>query len=291
MSTATIIRVEGHRRLIRVEDGSQQSAIVRGRKQHPVAGDNVEVSCQKDGTWVVESIDPRTSEFCRADHHGRKQIIAANIEQVVITIAPEPVPSRDLPGAYLSACNLLDIPAIFVINKMDLMPEYTEDIIHLYKSWADENNIRVIEASSKERTGLTELISACKGLNTILVGQSGAGKSSLIQELIPDLEIKTGALAKLTGKGAHTTTATTLYELEGEAFIYDSPGVWEYGLWQIDEIDLAHSFVDFEPYIGNCKFSNCTHNHEPICAIKQAVEDKEIHEWRWQSYLRILRNL
>ncbi|MGV6852600.1 MAG: ribosome small subunit-dependent GTPase A [bacterium] len=286
-----IVRVEGHKRLVQLNSKKQVLAIVRGRRLRPYAGDQVELSSQSDGSWVIEKILPRKSEFCRADRRGRQQIIATNLDQVLITFAPEPAPSRDLAGAYLCACALLEIPAVLIVNKTDILDSYQENIIQLYQKWAIKNAIPVIETSTKQSKGINELQSQCGDKNSIFVGQSGAGKSSLVQTLLPDLSIRTAQLAKLTGKGAHTTTTTTLYALDMGGYVYDSPGVWEYGLWSIEATDLAHGFIEFRPYIGACRFSNCTHSHEPGCAIKMAAQDGSIEMWRWESYMRMLKHL
>ena len=122
----------------------------------------------------------------------------------------------------------------------------------------------------------------------MLVGQSGVGKSSLINQLLPDIDIQTGALSKATGKGTHTTTATTLYEFTAGGYLIDSPGVWEYGIWKLERDELAAGFIEFNSWLGGCRFNNCVHSSEPDCAIKQAVIDGQIQEWRYQSYLRLL---
>jgi ribosome biogenesis GTPase len=121
------------------------------------------------------------------------------------------------------------------------------------------------------------------------VGQSGVGKSSLINHLLPDLDIQTGAISSSTGKGTHTTTSTMLYQIPEGGFLIDSPGVWEYGIWKLDREDLAAGFVEFKPWLGQCRFNNCVHATEPDCAIKRAVEDGHILEWRYQSYRRLLK--
>ncbi len=128
-----------------------------------------------------------------------------------------------------------------------------------------------------------------KDRTSILVGQSGVGKSSLINQLLPDLHIQTNALSTATGKGTHTTTSTMLYQFTGGGHLIDSPGVWEYGIWKLQNSELAEGFIEFKPWLGKCRFNDCVHNTEPDCAIKQAVADGHIREWRYQSYLRLLK--
>ena len=120
------------------------------------------------------------------------------------------------------------------------------------------------------------------------MGQSGVGKSSLVRRLLPDLDIQVGDLSKITGKGTHTTTTTTLYSLPGGGQLIDSPGVWEYGLWELADADIALGFPEFSEFFGQCKFNNCLHSSEPGCAVKSATNDGRIKDWRYQSYLRLL---
>jgi ribosome biogenesis GTPase len=147
----------------------------------------------------------------------------------------------------------------------------------------------VIRTSCKTSPGIRDLQPALKNYTSILVGQSGVGKSSLINQLLPDLDIQTGALSTATGKGTHTTTSTMLYQFTGGGYLIDSPGVWEYGIWKLSNEELAAGFIEFKPWLGNCRFNNCVHATEPDCAIKQAVADGHIRDWRYQSYLRLLK--
>jgi ribosome biogenesis GTPase len=146
----------------------------------------------------------------------------------------------------------------------------------------------VIRTSCKTDPGVDALIPLLQAKTSILVGQSGVGKSSLIRQILPDLEIQTGALSHSTGKGRHTTTTTMLYELPGNGRLIDSPGVWEYGLWRLAPDEIARGFVEFRPHLGHCRFNDCLHRSEPGCAVKQACENGQIERWRYESYCRIL---
>ncbi len=246
-----------------------------------------------ESSLVVESIKPRKNYFVRADERQRQHIIAANLDQVLIVVAAKPLPSRDLLQRYLLAVHSLGIEPVIVLNKTDLkvaagetaaganvlahMPEY------------EALGYTVIRTSCKSEPGITGLRSILKDRTSILVGQSGVGKSSLINQLLPDLHIQTGALSEATGKGTHTTTSTMLYHLTGGGNLIDSPGVWEYGIWKLEQYELAAGFREFEDWLGQCRFNNCVHATEPDCAIKQAVADGQIRDWRYQSYLRLLK--
>jgi ribosome biogenesis GTPase len=273
-------------------DGQRKRCKFRRRVGRPFCGDQVVTASADDASLVVEKILPRKNYFVRADERQRQHIIAANLDQVLIVVAARPLPSRDLMERYLLAVNSLDIEPVIIMNKMDLevpvdetaagagvlahMPEY-EDL-----------GYRVIYTSCKTAPGITDLQPVLKDRTSILVGQSGVGKSSLINQLLPDLDIQTGELSTATGKGTHTTTSTMMYQFTGGGYLVDSPGVWEYGIWKLDNDELAAGFVEFRPWLGECRFNDCIHASEPDCAIKQAVADGHIREWRYQSYLRLL---
>ena len=245
-----------------------------------------------DDSLVVESILPRRNTFVRADERQRKHVIAANLDQVAIVIASRPLPSRDLMERYLLAVLSLGIKPIIVLNKTDIAVPENESAAgaRVLEHMSDYATLgyTVVRTSCKTSPGIDELKPVLKGSTSILVGQSGVGKSSLINQLLPDLHIQTGALSKATGKGTHTTTSTKLYEYAEDGFLIDSPGVWEYGIWKLENHELAEGFEEFRPFLGHCHFNDCVHASEPDCAIKQAVTNAHILEWRYQSYLRLL---
>ena len=191
------------------------------------------------------------------------------------------------------AVHSLGIEPVIVLNKTDLEVAADETaagakvLAHMpdYKALG----YTVIRTSCKGEPGIAGLQSVLRDRTSILVGQSGVGKSSLINQLLPDLQIQTGELSTATGKGRHTTTSTMLYQFTGGGFLIDSPGVWEYGIWKLDHYELAAGFIEFQPWFGHCRFNNCVHATEPDCAIKQAVAEGQIRDWRYQSYLRLLK--
>ena len=282
----------GSQGVVLLEDGVRKKCKFRRGVGRPYCGDRVLVGNADDNSLVVESILPRKNYFVRADERQRKHVIAANLDQVVIVIASRPLPSRDLMERYLLAVHSLGIEPIIVLNKTDLDVAAGETaagasvIAHLpeYQSLG----YTVIRTSCKAPPGIEGLRPELQDRTSVLVGQSGVGKSSLINQLLPDIDIQTGALSKATGKGTHTTTATTLYEFTAGGYLIDSPGVWEYGIWKLERDELAAGFIEFNSWLGGCRFNNCVHSSEPDCAIKQAVIDGQIQEWRYQSYLRLL---
>ncbi len=267
--------------------GCQQKRSV-GR---PVCGDHVSIRVESGGRWVRQ-IHERHNEFARGDRRGRSQVIAANVDQALICIAPEPAPTRDLVNRYLVACHAVSATPVIVINKQDLIDD-ADDQWHDITQFYGELGIRTLLTSSGSGSGIEQLINTLQGRISIFVGQSGVGKTSLINRVIPDLELQTAAISDTTGKGRHTTTTTTLYRLDQagsseDEGIIDSPGVWEYGLWNMPAGQIAAGFTEFGDFAGQCRFNNCTHMHEPGCAIKQAVTDDRISTHRHESYQRIV---
>lgn len=272
-------------------DGSQSACRYRRSVGRPYCGDRVIVENSGEATAAVCEILPRRNVFARADARQRKQVIAANLDQVLVVIAPRPEPSRDLVERYLVAVHSLGIKPLIVLNKAELMVQgqFRSDgpLTRLddYRLLGYD----VIETSCKTDPGTQALSTLFRNRTSILAGQSGVGKSSLINELIPDLELQTGTLSRATGKGTHTTTTTIMYRLPEAGKLIDSPGVWEYGLWQMSQQELARGFIEFSPFLGYCKFNDCQHDSEPECAVINGVKAGDIADWRYQSYLRLLK--
>ena len=289
---ALVLVSYGSQGVVLMPDGERKTCKFRRKVGRPFCGDRVLVGRADDESLVAETILPRKNCFVRADERQRQHVIAANLDQVLIVVAARPLPSRDLMERYLVAVHSLGIEPVIVLNKTDLdvpddenaagatvlehMPEY------------EALGYTVIRTSCKAAPGIAGLQSILQDRTSILVGQSGVGKSSLNNQLLPDLDIQTGALSTSTGKGTHTTTSTMLYQFTGGGYLIDSPGVWEYGIWKLENTELADGFIEFKPWLGQCRFNNCIHATEPDCAIKQAVEDGNIRDWRYQSYLRLL---
>ena len=291
-SEALVLVSYGGQGVVLLPDGERKRCKFRRKVGRPFCGDRVLVGRADDTSLVVDSILPRDNYFVRADERQRQHIIAANLDQVLIVVAAAPLPSRDLMERYILAVHSLGIEPIIVLNKTDLEVAVGETAAgaKVLEHMPDYEALgyTVIRTSCKTAPGITGLQSVLKDRTSILVGQSGVGKSSLINQLLPDLDIQTGALSTATGKGTHTTTSTMLYQFTGGGYLIDSPGVWEYGIWKLDNDELAAGFIEFKPWLGKCRFNDCVHNTEPDCAIKKAVADGFIREWRYQSYLRLL---
>jgi ribosome biogenesis GTPase len=271
-------------------DGAAVPCLFRRRVGRPCCGDRVQLIPADDGAWVVEEILPRDNAFLRADARGRTQVVAANLDQVLVTLANRPLPSRDLLDRYLVAVHSLGIEPVIVRNKVDLPVDESAPGADSLARLDDYRALGfpVAETCCKGPPGIDELEPLVTGRTSIFVGQSGVGKSSLINRLVPDRDVQTGALSRVTGKGTHTTTTTMLYHLPAGGSLMDSPGVWEFGLWRLEPEAIAAGFPDFAPFLGACRFNDCRHASEPGCAVKSAVAAGEIAGWRHDAYLRLL---
>jgi ribosome biogenesis GTPase len=274
--------------ILRTEDGSLCCCKIRKMKQRPVCGDQVHYS--PDDRLVTAVID-RTNQLIRPDANRKIKPLAANIDQLVVVIAPEPEPDFYLVDRYLVAASVIQCRALILLNKSDLLPTEApsplKDRLALYQALGYPcEAISTFESDCR-----THLISLMGNGTSILVGQSGTGKSSLIKHLVPDAELRIGAISESTGVGCHTTTATTLYTLDSNSSLIDSPGVRAFRLWNISFNELENGFKEISPLLGTCRYHNCRHHHEPDCAIKRAVETGNISEIRYQSFRLIADSL
>lgn len=240
---------------------------------------------------IIEAVLDRKSTLSRPDYYDGIKPIAANIDQIVVVSSIVPAFSTHIIDRYLVACEHAQITPIIVINKIELLdPQNQAELDDAVKVYTDIS-YEVVLASCKTQTGLDELSTKLIDKVNVLVGQSGVGKSSLVNQLLPNSDEIVGEVSENSGLGTHTTTAAKLipFNLGGE--LIDSPGVREFGLWHLPVEDITQGFVEFRPYLGGCKFSDCTHRNDPGCLIKEAVEKGEINASRYQSYLKIVDSL
>jgi ribosome biogenesis GTPase len=224
----------------------------------------------------------------RASGNNGQRPLVANIEQVVIEAALEPALDYFLIDKYCIAAELAQTEPLIIINKSDLLRDSDRERIDLLIDEYRHIGYRTLLTSALKNTGI-ETFSAClSGKTSILVGQSGVGKSSLLKRLLPEQDIVTGQLSAASGLGKHTTTSTTLYHLPQGGRLIDSPGVRDFHLTRVPREELGHGFREFRPHLGQCRFNNCRHLSEPGCAIIAAVADGYILERRMQSYRLLL---
>lgn len=268
------------------DQGSVHRCVSRNNLGTLVAGDKVVWRAGADQTGVIESRLERTTILERPDNFGNLKAVAANINQMLIVIAGEPVPQPNLIDRYLVAAELMKIRPIIVFNKADLITEDNaagfETLLQRYRALGYQTT--KIISSSKQQTDLSDLPELVDQRTSIVVGQSGVGKSSFINTLLPDARLEVGELSHASGEGTHTTTKAKLFHLPCGGQLIDSPGIRDFSLWHIDISQLQQGFVEIAALLGRCRFRNCRHELEPGCAILAAVEDGGIGKQRFDSY-------
>jgi ribosome biogenesis GTPase len=293
--------IRGHgKTFIVLSDGREYACEVLSKVKHevsnqtPVAvGDVVEFVFEGDGPGGIGKVHPRSSKFSRpkvgTDAQAYEQILVSNVDQMVIVASvahpkfKQHLLDRLMVSAYKGA-----LRAVVVINKIDL--KHKVDLEYLERMYASIE-VTVITASARSGNGIRQLKDTLAERESIFVGHSGVGKSSLLNKVQPGLKLKTGEISDATGKGRHTTTTVELYPLEAGGFVVDTPGLKVLGLWDIEQAELQQYFPEFEPYLGGCRFNTCSHTHEPQCAVQQALSEGSLFPERYHSYVRLYRDL
>ncbi len=246
-------------------DGKITPCTTRGRKTGIACGDQVEMTPAKSNQGVIETILPRQSLLYRSDPF-REKLFAANVTQVVIVIASVPSYNEDILNAALLAAEAAEIHALIVLNKADMIEETQRAVASLaiYQTFGYE---LLVMSALKDVSGLRARLLQ---QTSVLLGESGMGKSTLLNALLPDAKARTGEISAALDSGKHTTTATQMYHLDADSKLIDSPGFQEFGLYHLSDTDITYSMPEFRPLLGQCRFSNCRHLQEPGCAVTQS---------------------
>lgn len=284
--TGTVIAAHGRHYLVQADDKKLQ-CVTRGKKSDVAVGDIVKLKLTSNNQGVIEEITERKTLLYRSDQYKSK-LLAANVTQLFIVVATEPGFTDDLVSRALVAAEAAGVTVHIILNKIDVVAslEKTRKRVALYASLGYP--VHEVSATAQPEATVATLLPLLTGQSTILIGQSGMGKSSIINLIIPDADIAVREISAALDTGKHTTTFTRLYTVDEETTIIDSPGFQEFGLYQLTEGMLERAFPEFSQHLGKCKFYNCHHSNEPECAIRTAVAAGEIAAMRHALYLQLL---
>ena len=297
---AVVYKSTGSWYIVKDEKNKFRNARIKGifkiddiTSTNPVAvGDKVEIETEdgSEESIVINAIHNRHNcinrQSPRSKHH--QHIIAANVDQsILVATLKEPRTSQGFIDRFLVACEMYHVPAIIVLNKSDI---YRKKEMAKYEEWKEMYEAigyRVVLISVKEKSGIEELRSIMTGKTSLMSGHSGVGKSSLLNAIIPELELKTQDVSGWSGKGMHTTTFAEMFDIPEGGRVIDTPGMREFGLVDITKTELSHYFPEMRAVLNKCQFNNCQHINEPDCAVKDAVAEGKINIKRFESYLSI----
>lgn len=301
---ALIIKNTGSWYVARTDDGTEIDCKIKGnfrlkgiRSTNPIAvGDRVNISVNESGTAFITDILPRKNYIIRRASNLSKEshILASNLDQALLIVTlSHPTTSLTFIDRFLATAEAYRVPAIIVINKIDLLTEpddieLLDAVSYLYKSIG----YKVVTTSAKTGAGIDALRSLLRGKTTLISGNSGVGKTTLINDLIPGLDLRTAAISEVHDTGTHTTTFSEMFQLPGDGggYLIDTPGVRGFGTIEMDEYEASHFFPEIFKIGADCRFNNCTHTHEPHCAVIKALEEGLIAQSRYTSYLSILED-
>ena len=296
-----VIKNTGSWYSVKTDDGKVVECKIKGnfrlkgiRSTNPVAvGDQVEIALNQEGTAFITHIDERRNYIIRKSQNLSKQshIIAANVDQAFLIVTVNyPQTSTTFIDRFLASAEAYSVPVVLVFNKRDILSDderhYQQSMVHLYETIGYE--CREISAATGE--GIEGLHKLLKGKITLLSGNSGVGKSTLINQILPEANLRTAEISDAHNTGMHTTTFSEMLELPEGGYIIDTPGIKGFGTFDMEPEELTSYFREIFHFSKDCKFSNCTHTHEPGCAVSKALEDHYIAQSRYQSYLGMLED-
>lgn len=297
-----VVAISGEGSLVDLE-GKQYLCSLKGflkkeksqSKNLIAVGDWVRFSISSENEGIISQVEERTSTLSRTDISGKKeQLIAVNIDQVIIAVSiVEPPLKPSLIDRYLIAAEQGNLHPIIVINKIDLLPSATDVEKELYEDFLaayEPLGYPILSVSTETKSGIEALRFLLQNKTSVFSGQSGVGKSSLLNACF-GMQLKVGDLAQKTFKGAHTTTTAQLLHLPGGGYCVDTPGIRSFGIWKLKKEAVIAHFADIGSFAQNCKFLDCTHMNEPACAVIQAFEEGKIAPLRYQSYLTLIQEV
>lgn len=285
--TATVIATYSRRMRLRLARGDEVDARIKGKRIRPVCGDRV-IAEPIDGEsdWLITEIAQRRNELTRPNMRGQVEVLAANLDYLVVVAAAEPKPDWYIVDRYLCAAELMGIGAAVVYNKTDL--ESGDSLAAAELANYERIGYDVVNCSARDGVGTTDILQLLDDRCAIIVGQSGVGKSSIINRLTGDASQRTSTVSEKTGEGRHTTVNSVMIPLPGAGHIIDSPGVRDYAPALESSAIAAQGFREITSAAQHCRFANCRHLREPGCAVKAGIEDESISSRRYESYKRII---
>lgn len=295
---AIVVKTHGKLSEVLAENGARLQVVVKGKirlkgikSTNPLAvGDKVLLEKSAED-YLVTKIQPRQNHILKRDVHNPNKfnILAANIDQAILMVSlVPPVTSTFFIDKFLISAEAYHVPCVIFFNKIDAYNDTDLEILEEYKKIYEKIAYQTKAISSLDENYREDILKVFRNKKSFVGGHSGAGKSTLLNLISPNLRLKTQAVSEQTGRGKHTTSYSEMHQVEPNTFIIDSPGFQDLDIYDIEKKELSHFFVEMKEFLVDCKFSDCLHDKEPHCAVKSALENKEVAESRYHSYISLL---